>query len=67
MDTKNFNEQPEILTVMEAAEILRIGRSTAYEAARTGQIPTVRIGRKILVPKAALARLLGKDAAADEC
>ncbi len=46
------------LTVPEAAKALGIGRSAAYEAARTGQIPTIRIGKRILVPIAALERLL---------
>ncbi len=48
------------LTVPEAAEALGIGRAAAYEAARTGQIPTIKIGKRILVPVAALERLLKK-------
>ncbi len=46
-------------SVPEAAEKLGIGRSAAYEAARTGQLPTIKIGKRILVPRAALERLLG--------
>ena len=46
------------LSVPEAAKALGIGRSAAYEAARTGQIPTVKIGKRILVPVAALERML---------
>ncbi len=46
------------LTVPEAAEALGIGRAAAYEAARTGQIPTIKIGKRILVPMAALEQLL---------
>lgn len=46
------------MSVIEAAESLGIGRSAAYEAARTGQIPTIRIGRRILVPVFALERML---------
>ena len=45
-------------TVTEAAELLGIGRTAAYEAARTGQLPTVRIGKRILVPIEALSRFL---------
>lgn len=48
-------------TVPEAATALGIGRSAAYEAARTGQIPTIRIGKRILVPVAALERMLSGD------
>lgn len=50
-------------TVIEAAKILRISRTSAYEAARTGQIPTVRIGKRILVPVAALERMLAEGSA----
>ena len=46
------------LTVEEAARVLGIGRTLAYEGVRTGAIPSVRVGRRLLVPKAALARLL---------
>ena len=48
-------------TVPEAAEALGIGRNAAYEAARTGQLPTIRIGKRILVPVVALERLLDLD------
>jgi excisionase family DNA binding protein len=46
------------LSVPEAGEVLGIGRAAAYEAARKGQLPTVRIGRRLLVPIVALKRLL---------
>jgi excisionase family DNA binding protein len=50
-------------TVPEAARILGISRNGGYEAAKRGEIPTIRIGRRILVPKAALERLLGSGTA----
>ena len=46
------------LSIPEAAAYLGIGRNTAYEAARTGEIPTIRIGGRIVVPELALERLL---------
>ena len=46
------------LSIPEAGKALGIGRSAAYEAARTGQLPTIRIGRRLLVPIVALERLL---------
>ena len=51
-------------TVDEAAKLLGIGRSAAYEAAERGSIPAVRIGRRILIPRAALDRLLDPTAPA---
>ncbi len=46
------------LTVEEAAAALGISRASAYEAVHHGQIPCIRIGRRILVPRIALDRLL---------
>jgi excisionase family DNA binding protein len=46
------------LTVPEAAERLGISRNAAYEAAARGELPTLRIGRRLVVPVAALTRLL---------
>jgi excisionase family DNA binding protein len=49
------------VTVEEAARILGIGRALAYEAVRMGQIKSVRIGRRILVPLAPLKKMLNAD------
>ena len=46
------------ITIPEVAKVLGIGRAAAYEGARTGQIPTIRIGKRILVPVPALERKL---------
>ena len=46
------------LTVDEAAKILGIGRQLAYERVRTGEIPAIKIGRRLLVPRRALEKLL---------
>lgn len=45
-------------TVDEVAEILGISRDTAYEHVRRGTIPSLKFGRRIVVPKAALDNLL---------
>ena len=46
------------LSIIEAGEVLGIGRSAAYEAAKQGELPTIKIGRRLLVPIALLERLL---------
>jgi len=48
------------MTVEEAAQVLGIGRSSAYEAVRRGELPVIRIGRRYVVPRAALERLLSE-------
>ena len=47
-------------TVVEAAALLGIGRNSAYEAIKAGILPSVQIGRRILIPRAALERFLLK-------
>lgn len=46
------------LTVEEAGRILGISRGAAYARAEDGSIPTIRLGKRLLVPKAALDKLL---------
>ncbi len=48
------------LSVEEAAKVLGLGRSAAYQAARNGQIPVVKIGGRYLVSKVALEVALEK-------
>ena len=45
-------------TVEETAKILGVGRNSAYEAIARGEIPVVKVGKRLLVPKAALEKLL---------
>jgi len=50
------------MTVPEAAEFLGISRGSAYTAAHTGEIPTIRVGERLLVPVARLDALLAGTA-----
>jgi hypothetical protein len=52
-------DQPKTLTVPEAGRVyFDLGRNASYEAARRGDIPTIRIGRLLRVPVVALERML---------
>jgi len=42
----------------ETARLLGIGRNSVYQAARRGDFRTVRVGKRILVPKSEIRRLL---------
>jgi len=66
MDANLETPRPErhVVTVNEAASMLRISRGAAYEAARRGEIPTIRIGRRLLVPLPALERMFAGRTAA---
>ena len=66
--TSSLDELPEVLTIEEAAKVLRIGRGAAYALARQyldsgGRegLPVVRLGRSLRVPRAKLLGLLQLD------
>lgn len=46
------------LTVKETAELLGISRNSAYLAIATGQLPYIKLGKRILIPRLALQELL---------
>jgi len=51
------------LSVEETASLLGLGRSAAYEAARRGELPSRRLGRRVIVPVPALLSWLGIEPA----
>lgn len=46
-------------SVEEAGSILGVGRCTAFEQAAAGTLPTIRVGRRLLVPVPRLLAMLG--------
>ena len=42
------------ITIEQTAQLLGLGRTAAYDAARRGELPTRRLGRRLLVPVPAL-------------
>ena len=54
---KTKTESRLTMTVEEAAILIGISRNSAYEAVKSGELPVVKIGRRLLVPRAALMRM----------
>ena len=52
---------PATITVDQAGRVLGLAKSTAYDAVYRGDIPSLRIGRRIMVPVHELLRMLGID------
>ena len=50
-----MNDDPLLLTVPETARLLRISRNLAYELVARGELPSVRFGRVIRIPRSVLA------------
>jgi excisionase family DNA binding protein len=47
-----------VLSIAEAAKILKISRGMAYKLANQGKLPVIRLGRKLIVPRKGLNGLL---------
>lgn len=54
----DYEQLPQVLTVPEAAHILRIGRNAAYQLVTNGNIRCIHIGRSIRIPRTALVQFL---------
>ncbi len=51
------DQQPLLLSVPEAARLLGVGTTLCWDMVHAGQVPSIRLGRRVLVPRAALERL----------
>ncbi len=49
------------ISVEQAAQVIGLGRTAAYDAARRGELPTRRLGRRLVVPVPALLTWLGAN------
>ena len=50
-----------VFTVVEAAYLMNISRAFAYELVARGELPAIRLGRRIVIPRLGLERLLGSE------
>ncbi len=55
---KMLKDEPEVLTVLEVARILRIGKNKAYIMINAGSLSSIKVGGKIIVPKMCLISFL---------
>ncbi len=58
---RSFDDLPLTLRVEDLMPILGIGRNTAYELVRSGQIKSIRIGKQIRIPKNEVYRFLNLE------
>lgn len=57
-DSNSADRLRQVFTVSEAADVLGISRTLAYDLVAKGQLPAIRLGRRIVVPAQALHALL---------
>ncbi len=60
-DCRNFEELPAMLTANELAEALGISRAGAYALIHSKGFPTLRIGKRLMVPKDKLAAWIDRN------
>ena len=62
MDGEKVIEPMTVPVWPDAGQLLGLGRNATYDAVARGEIPVLRFGRRILVPKKALERLVNGGA-----
>ena len=51
MESPMFSEYPDVITVEQLMEMLHIVKNAAYSLLKIGEIRTIRIGRRYIIPK----------------
>jgi excisionase family DNA binding protein len=59
--TEQSTEHSLVMTVEEASRLLGISRGLAYELVRRGDLPSLRLGRRLVVPRQRLLALLDTE------
>ena len=58
MDTTPTEQSPLTITVERAGQLLGISRGLTYDLVRRGEIPAIRLGRRVVVPASAIEEML---------
>ena len=58
MLNNSFSNYPDVVTPKEIQDMLRIGRNAVYELLKSGEIKSLRIGKKYIVPKSSVIKYL---------
>lgn len=62
----SLDELPDFCSLEEISEVFRVSRSTAYRMAAQGNIPCLRIGRRVIVSKVHLMRWIDKSISSEK-
>jgi excisionase family DNA binding protein len=60
-DSISEQKEPDTYSVPEAGRRVGLGKNASYAAAQRGELPVLRFGRKLRVPRVALERLLSGE------
>ena len=62
----SLDELPDFCSLEELSEVFRVSRSTAYRMAAQGSIPSLRVGRRVIVPKEHLVRWIDSSVSCEK-
>lgn len=58
MKYTTYEQLPLVLSIDQLTEVLEIGKNSAYDLVRCGQIQSIRVGNKIRIPKESVAAFI---------
>ena len=53
-----FKKEPDVMQVKDVVRLLHCSKNTIYELVKDGRLPSIRLGRSILIPKTALVEMM---------
>ena len=53
-----LKDEPEVMTVIEAAKILRLGKNKTYDLVNSGRLSSIKVGGRIIIPKMCIVAFL---------
>ena len=65
-NTVSLDELPDFCSLEEVSKVFRVSRATAYRMAERGNIPCLRIGRRVIVPKEHLVRWIDSSVSCEK-
>lgn len=60
MNNNIFSNYPDVITTEDLQNILNIGRNTAYILLKSGEIKTLKVGRRYIIPKNSVINFINK-------
>lgn len=53
-----LKNEPEVMTVLEAAKVLRLGKNKTYDLINSGRLSSIKVGGKTIIPKMCIVSFL---------
>ena len=61
MGIMNFSSKPNLYTIAEVADLMRVSKMTVYRMVHSGDLPAIRVGKSYRVPVSAIQQILAME------